>query len=92
MFTGRRVGAVEAERIGLVSRVTAADELVEAALDLARELAAYSPLATALTKEGLRLGVDAPSIEAAMALENRQQAMTLQADELHRLRKLGAQP
>jgi enoyl-CoA hydratase len=88
MFTGRRVDAAEAERIGLVSRVVPAGELLDAALAHARQIVSYSPLAVALTKEGLRLGVDAPSLEAAMALENRQQALTLQADELGRLSAL----
>jgi enoyl-CoA hydratase len=88
LLTGRRVDAIEAERIGLVNRVVPAEELIEQALELAGTLAGHSPLATSLTKEGLRLGVDAPSLEAAMALEIRQQALTLQADELGRLREL----
>jgi enoyl-CoA hydratase len=88
LLTGRRVDAHEAERIGLVNRVVPAEVLVSEALVLARQIAAFGPLSARLTKEGLRLGVDAPSLEAAMALENRQQALTLQADELGRLREL----
>ena len=88
MLTGRRVDAAEAERIGLVNRVVPSDTLIDEALELAGQIARGSRLAMALTKEGLRLGVDAPSIEAAIAIENRQQAVTLQADELGRLREL----
>ncbi len=37
---------------------------------------AASPLGLRMTKEGLNLAVDAPSLEAAMAIENRNQLMT----------------
>ncbi|WP_432841371.1 enoyl-CoA hydratase/isomerase family protein [Dactylosporangium sp. CA-092794] len=75
MLTGRLIDAAEAYRIGLVNRVMAADDLVPAALRLGREMAANSPFALKLTKEGLQLNVDANSIEAAIALENRNQVL-----------------
>jgi enoyl-CoA hydratase/carnithine racemase len=34
-----------------------------------------------LTKEGLQLAVDAPSLEAAIALENRQQVLASRSDQ-----------
>lgn len=77
MLTARRVSATEAERIGLVSQVVAPDEVVATALARAAELARFDPFAVRMTKEGLRLAVDAPSLEAAMAIENRNQALTL---------------
>ena len=42
----------------------------------ALELLAASPKGLRMTKEGLNLAVDAPSLEAAMAIENRNQLMT----------------
>jgi enoyl-CoA hydratase len=75
MLTGRRVHAEEAERIGLVNRVVPAGELLEEALATARLIAGNSPFGVALTKEGLQLAVDAPSLQAALALENRQQVL-----------------
>lgn len=50
MLTGRRVDAAEADRLGFVTRVVPVDELDEAVADLARGLAARSPLAL---REGL---------------------------------------
>ena len=35
-----------------------------------------SPMGLRMTKEGLNLAIDAPSLEAAMAIENRNQLMT----------------
>lgn len=57
LFTGDFLDAAEAERIGLVSRVLPADELLPAAHDLATRIAANPPLAVVHIKEGLRRGV-----------------------------------
>ena len=57
LLTGEIVDAQEAARIGLVSRVVAADELLPTALAVARRLAANPPLAIRAIKEGLRQGV-----------------------------------
>jgi len=54
LLTGDKVGAREAERIGLVSRVVPADELLPAARALAARIAANPPLAVRHVKEGLR--------------------------------------
>jgi enoyl-CoA hydratase/carnithine racemase len=56
LLTGETVDAAEAERIGLVSRVVASDELVEQAHALAARIAANPPLAVRAIKEGLRMG------------------------------------
>jgi enoyl-CoA hydratase len=50
ILTARRIGAIEAERLGLVSRVVPADETVPAALGLAAEIAAMPPLAVRAAK------------------------------------------
>jgi enoyl-CoA hydratase/carnithine racemase len=57
LFTGDVVDAAEAERIGLVSRVLPADELLPAAHELAGRIAANPPQAVRFIKEGLRRAV-----------------------------------
>jgi enoyl-CoA hydratase/carnithine racemase len=59
LFTGDVIDAREAERIGLVSRVVAADELMGAAMEMARKIAANPPIALRYMKEGLRKSVHA---------------------------------
>ena len=54
LFTNDLIDAREAERIGLVSRTVAHDQLLPAARDLAQRIAANAPLALRYMKEGLR--------------------------------------
>ena len=54
VYTGRRMGAEEAERLGLVNRVEPdRDAVIAAGLELARTIAAKSPLAIAGAKMSL---------------------------------------
>lgn len=76
MLTGRFINAQRALAVGLVSDVVPDDQLEAAAETLAQEMLATSPMGLRMTKEGLSLSVDAPSLEAAMAIENRNQLMT----------------
>src|SRR6476620_813426 len=50
-LTARMMDAAEAERAGLVSRVVAADKLLDEALAAAKKIAAQSPLAVMMNKE-----------------------------------------
>ncbi len=52
-LTGRLMGAEEAERANLVSRVVPADQLLDEALKLAKEIAAMPPLAAIANKEAV---------------------------------------
>jgi enoyl-CoA hydratase len=82
MLTGRTVGADEALRVGLANRVVPAEELLEAAQALAREIAANSPFGVRMTKQVLHRNCDAPSLEAAIDLENRTQVLATRTDDL----------
>jgi enoyl-CoA hydratase len=75
MLTGRLIDAAEAYRIGLVNRVVEDGDLMAAASALAAEIAANSPFGLRLTKQALQLNVDAPSLEAAIEVENRNQVL-----------------
>jgi enoyl-CoA hydratase/carnithine racemase len=74
MFTGKRMDAAEAARIGLVNRVVAQDQLLAEATAMARAIAGFSAFGTALTKRALYANLDAPSLHAALEVESRGQA------------------
>lgn len=75
MLTGRIFDAVEAERIGLVSQVVPDGQVVEAALEVARQIAANNEYGVWMTKLGANATLDAPSLRHAMELENRTQVL-----------------
>jgi enoyl-CoA hydratase len=58
LFTGEVIDAATAGEIGLVSRVVPHDELLPAATELARRIAANPPLAVQALKHGLRRALD----------------------------------
>lgn len=58
LLTGEVIDAERAERIGLVGRVVDDEQLMPAALELARKIAANPPLAVAALKSGLREALD----------------------------------
>ena len=76
MMTGRFINAQRALATGLVSEVVPDDQLDAAVERLVEEMLAASPRGLRMTKEGLSLAIDAPSLEATMAIENRNQLMT----------------
>lgn len=75
MMTGRFVNAERALAVGLINQVVADEELTEAAQVYVDEMMATSPMGLRMTKEGLNVAIDAGSLEAAMAIENRNQLM-----------------
>jgi enoyl-CoA hydratase/carnithine racemase len=79
MMTGRMLAADRAERLGLVSAVVPMAELEACGRGIAADMLKTSPLGLRLTKEGLNLAVDAPSLDAAIALENRGQILCASA-------------
>jgi len=87
MLTGRMVGAAEAERIGLVSALVAADQLLPRALELARSIAANSAFGVWMTKRGAWANVEAGSLQAAIELENRTQILARTTGDLTRAAK-----
>jgi enoyl-CoA hydratase len=75
MLTGRFIHAERALATGLVSAVVPDDQLEAEAATLVDEMLATTPLGLRLTKECLSANVDASSLEAAIALEDRNQVL-----------------
>ena len=70
VLTARMMDAAEAERAGLVSRVVAADKLVEEAMAAARKIAAQSPLAVMMNKELVEAAYET-TLATGVAMERR---------------------
>ncbi|MFK8019927.1 MAG: enoyl-CoA hydratase/isomerase family protein [Pseudomonadales bacterium] len=75
LLTGRFIEAPRALAVNLVSQVVPDVELDDAAQNFVDDMLRTNPLGLRLTKDGLNLGVDANSLDAAMAVEDRQQTL-----------------
>lgn len=81
MLTGRFIKADRALATGLVSEVVPDDQLRDAAQAYLDEMLTTSPMGLRLTKEGLNMAIDAGSLEAAMAIENRNQILCSRTED-----------
>ena len=81
LMTGRSVDAQEAFQWGLVNRVVAEEELHEAAVALAQEIAANAPLAVGLFKRIIDQG-DGLGKSTQMALERWAQSQLLTTEDV----------
>lgn len=75
MLTGRFIDAERSLATGLVSKVVPLAQLPNAADEYLSEMLSTSPMGLRLTKEGLNVSIDAAGLEAAMAIENRNQVL-----------------
>jgi enoyl-CoA hydratase/carnithine racemase len=69
IFTARRVQPEEALAIGLVNRVVPAEDVMEAAMQLAEEIAANAPIALAQAKYAIDFGLEA-DLATGLAIES----------------------
>lgn len=81
MMTGRFIDARRALQVNLVSEVVADEDLAETAQTYIDDMLKTSPLGLRLTKDGININLDAPNLEAAMAVEDRQQTLTALSDD-----------
>ena len=75
ILTGRVIDAVEADRLGIVSRAVPDEELMGTCLAVAAEIGANSPFGTWMTKEVLWSNLEIPSLTAGIDIENRNQIL-----------------
>jgi enoyl-CoA hydratase len=75
LLTGRKVGADEAERIGLVSQVLPDGEVVAHAVEVAERMCEFSPFGLQMTKKVCWANLETASLVAAIDLEDRNQLL-----------------
>jgi enoyl-CoA hydratase len=75
MLTGRIFDGTEADRFGMLNRLVVDDDPLTPARDLAERISANSEYGVWMTKKGMWLGIDSPSLRHAIELENRTQVL-----------------
>jgi len=80
LFTGRRIGADEAHRLGLVDRLVEPAALLTAAQALAAAIAANAPLAVRAVKRALAESAGLPEAEAHAVVGRHRQPLDATAD------------
>jgi len=81
ILTGRFIGAERALAVGLVSELVDEDRLDAAAKSYIDAMLTASPIGLRLSKECLNMSVDAGSLEAAIAMEDRNQVLCSRSEE-----------
>jgi enoyl-CoA hydratase/carnithine racemase len=76
-YSGDRIPAEEAHRIGLANHLYEKEDLITQARAFSQNLAYKSPFALHLTKEALNAGLNAASMDEALMMENRNQSYML---------------
>ena len=82
LYTGRRIDAAEALRMGLVSRVVPDAELLDCAFEMTEAMCQYSPYGLQMTKQVIWANLENSSLAAAIELEDRNQIMLGMTDNL----------
>jgi enoyl-CoA hydratase/carnithine racemase len=83
ILTGRFIGAERALAVGLVSEVVDEDQLDAAAEPYIDAMLTASPVGLRLSKECLNMSVDAPSLESAIAMEDRNQILCSRSEDFN---------
>jgi enoyl-CoA hydratase len=63
-FTGRKIPATELYRLGILTACVPAAQLMDTAMDIAREIASKNPLATPKAKAGFKVVEEMPERDA----------------------------
>ncbi len=81
MLTGRFIDAERGRELGLIAKVVSEDRLEDEARGFVKDLLHATPLGLRLTKEALNHAIDAQSLEAAIAMEDRNQILCAQGED-----------
>lgn len=81
MLTGRFIDAERGQQLGLLNTVVGEDKLEEEARGFVKDMLHATPLGLRLTKEALNHAIDAGSLEAAIAMEDRNQILCAQGED-----------
>ncbi|MBR0752067.1 enoyl-CoA hydratase/isomerase family protein [Bradyrhizobium jicamae] len=81
LLTGRFIKADRAKAIGLVSDIVPGDDLLRRGLAFAEDMLLVSPMGLRMTKQALNTLIDAPSLDAALMMEDRQQVILLETHD-----------
>ncbi|MCB1693170.1 MAG: enoyl-CoA hydratase/isomerase family protein [Pseudomonadales bacterium] len=82
LLTGNFIDAERALALGLVSSVEKPEALMDAGRKMASDILRNSPLGVRLTKDCLNMSIDAPSLDAVIAMEDRQQILVAQTGDM----------
>ena len=77
MLTGNYMSATEAMSLGLVSRLTDREHLMETALEIARTMNSKNPMGLRLTKEAINMNLNAGGLEQVLNMEDRNQTLLI---------------
>ncbi len=80
LFTGRFIDAEKARALHLVSDVVATDDIRAAGDAIVDELSKATPLSLRLTKDALNHSINATSLDAVIAMEDRNQVLGFRDD------------
>ena len=80
ILTGEIIGAEEAHRVGLVTRVISSDELVDAVRETARSIMSKGPLAIRLAKLAIRTGFET-DLKTGLVVERLAQAVLFTSED-----------
>jgi enoyl-CoA hydratase/carnithine racemase len=77
LLTGNWMSAEEAMQLGFASRLVSRERLLETTRSIAETMITKNPMGLRVTKEALNVSVDASGLEAALAMEDRNQTLLI---------------
>ena len=83
LLTGEPIDAMDAWRVGLVNHVWPRDVFAERTMDLARRIAARSPVAVRYTLDAVREGLKSP-LSVGLRLERALATIVLEGEDAQR--------